>query len=283
MDATTLRIVLLVLGFVFLAGIYLYETNRRKRDSAQARRRRAEKMSVAKQAAPAEMLAGEIEDPDVSSSIVSSEGDDTWINWEEEDTELLDEEIEEIGSIEAEEDNTPELELNADSESAAELQEQQDLFGFSAQEESPVDVPVLIIQINLRARSDPFSGPAIEKAMEDTGLVLSELSIYQRIAGDGSNKPQFNVASMVEPGVFPKQDVEAFSTPGLTLFTQLPGPGDSMAIFADMIFTAERLAAILDGELQDEAHSALTKQTIEHMRGEIMEHRRKVQLARSKG
>jgi cell division protein ZipA len=283
MDATTLRIVLLVLGFIFLAGIYLYETNRRKRGSAQARRRRVEKMSEVKQAAPSGMLAEEIEDPELSSSIVFSEGDDTWINWEEEDTELLDEDIEEIGSIEAEEGNTPELELSADSESAAELQEQQDLFSFSAQEESPVDVPVLIIQINLRARSDTFSGPAIEKAMEDTGLVLSELSIYQRIASDGSHNPQFNLASMVEPGVFPKQDVEAFSTPGLTLFTQLPGPGDSMAIFADMLFTAERLAAILDGELQDETHSALTKQTIEHMRSQIMEHQRKVQLARSKG
>jgi cell division protein ZipA len=283
MDATTLRIVLLVLGFIFLAGIYLYETNRRKRGSAQARRRRVEKMSEVKQAAPSGMLAEEIEDPELSSSIVFSEGDDTWINWEEEDTELLDEDIEEIGSIEAEEGNTPELELSADSESAAELQEQQDLFSFSAQEESPVDVPVLIIQINLCARSDTFSGPAIEKAMEDTGLVLSELSIYQRIASDGSHNPQFNLASMVEPGVFPKQDVEAFSTPGLTLFTQLPGPGDSMAIFADMLFTAERLAAILDGELQDETHSALTKQTIEHMRSQIMEHQRKVQLARSKG
>jgi cell division protein ZipA len=56
-----------------------------------------------------------------------------------------------------------------------------------------------------------------------------------------------------------------------------------MAIFSDMLFTAERLAATLDGELQDETHSALSKQTIEHLRGKIMEHRRQVQLARSKG
>ena len=49
-----------------------------------------------------------------------------------------------------------------------------------------------------------------------------------------------------------------------------------------MLFTAERVSAVLDGELQDETHSVLTKQTIEHIRGEIMEHRRKVQLARLK-
>jgi cell division protein ZipA len=265
MDATTLRIVLLLLGVIFLAGIYLYETNRRKRDSAQARRRRTEKISAA------EPVTETIEEQD----------HDTWSNWDEEDTERLDQEIQEIGSGVVEDEVSSELKLKADRESLPEEPEQQELFGFSAQEESPVDVPVLIIQINLRARSAPFSGPLIQKATRETGLVLSEMSIYQRLSSDG--KPQFNMASMVEPGVFPKQDVEAFTTPGLTLFTQLPTPGDGMAVFSDMLFTAERLAATLDGELQDETHSALTKQTIEHMRGQIIEHRRKVELAGGKG
>lgn len=282
MDAMTLRIVLLVLGCIFLAAIYLYETKRRKRESAQARRRRAESITVARESVAEEVVADEPQARD-ETTVASPEGDDTWVNWDEDDTELLGQELNEIGSAQGEDEETPELGLSADSESAPAEPEQQDLFSFSAQEESPVDVPVLIIQINLRARSKPFTGPAIQKAMQETGLILSELSIYQRIAGDGSNQPQFNLASMVEPGVFPKQDVEGFSTPGVTLFTQLPGPGDSMAIFSDMLFTAERLAAILDGELQDETHSALTKQTIEHLRGQIMEHRRQIQLARSKG
>jgi cell division protein ZipA len=76
--------------------------------------------------------------------------------------------------------------------------------------------------------------------------------------------------------------MEGFSTPGLAFFAQLPGHGDSLAIFSDMLFTAQRLLAILGGELQDETHSALTKQTIEHIRSQIMEHRRLVQLARSR-
>ncbi|MEW8210770.1 MAG: cell division protein ZipA C-terminal FtsZ-binding domain-containing protein, partial [Candidatus Thiodiazotropha taylori] len=108
-------------------------------------------------------------------------------------------------------------------------------------------------------------------------------SIYHRLSSDSRQAPQFNLASMVEPGTFPSENVEQFTTPGLTLFTQLPVPGDSMAVFSDLLFTAERLAALLDGELQDDTHSALTKQTIEHLRGQIIEHRRQVQLARSKG
>jgi cell division protein ZipA len=281
MDATTLRIILLLLGAIFLAGIYLYETNRRKRDSAQARRRKAKKISKNVERASEETQSEVMETQDIDESFASPEGDETWVNWDEEDTELLEREIQEIGSVEVEDGGPPALKLDRDRESLPKEPKQQDLFGFSAQEESPVDVPVLIIQINLRARSALFTGPAIDKATQETGLVMSELSIYQRLASNG--KPQFNMASMVEPGVFPKKDVESFTTPGLTLFTQLPASGDGIAIFSDMLFTAERLAAILDGELQDETHSVLSKQTIEHMRSEIIEHRRKVQLARRKG
>jgi cell division protein ZipA len=287
MDATTLRIVLLILGALFLAGIYLYETKRRKRESAQARRRREAVMDRAHvdSAAHGTGPADEADNHESADEpmLASGESEETWINWEEEDTELLEKEFSEIGQVDLDDDTAAGLELSAESEPVTSEPQQQDLFGFSAQEESPVDVPKLIIQINLRARSRPFSGPDIEKAMRDTGLAMGELAIYQRFATDGSLKVLFNVASMVEPGVFPRQDVENFTTPGLTLFTQLPGPGDSMAIFSDMLFTAERLAATLDGELQDETHSALSKQTIEHLRGKIMEHRRQVQLARSKG
>ena len=281
MDATTLRIVLLILGALFLAGIYLYETKRRKRDSIQARRRKEAVMERAQVTGPA--YESEDSEPFEEPVTESAETDETWANWDDEDTELLNKELDQIGKVNLEDEMADGLVLTVGKESMPSEPRQQDLFGFTAQEESPVDVPELIIQINLRARSQPFAGAAIEKAMRDTGLSLGDMSIYQRLASDGSGQVQFNVASMVEPGVFPRQDVESFATPGLILFTQLPGPGDSMAIFSDMLFTAERLAAMLDGELQDETHSALSKQTIEHLRGKIMEHRRQVQLARSKG
>jgi cell division protein ZipA len=41
------------------------------------------------------------------------------------------------------------------------------------------------------------------------------------------------------------------------------------------------LATLLDGELKDDSHSDLSKQTIEHMREEIQEFHRKLQLAKS--
>jgi cell division protein ZipA len=293
MDATTLRIVLFVVGVFFLAGIYLYETRRRKRESAQARRRQTPKMDQILE----RVDAGERSDTEAELEPASdSRGEYPEYTDGDEITELLDDEDEEapIESFRIDEEPIPGIDeavLNRDeimqkpareSESAAAM-EQPDLFGFSAHEESPVDVPDLIIQINVRAKQPPFEGPAIEKAMQESGLVLSDMAIYQRLASDGSQKVLYNIASMVEPGTFPAKAMADFTTPGLTLFAQLPGPGDSLMIFSDMLYTAERLGAMLVGDLQDENHSALTKQTIEHLRERIMEHKRQIQLARRKG
>ena len=304
MDAMTLRIVLFVLGLFFLGGIYLYETKRRKRESAQARRRVTPKVdSEPIVEREAEEVVDDF-DPVVDSSYETDQAPYEEPEYEEEEpeeiTELLDDDDEQqepgFESFRIDDSPIPGIdepvvavdgsESESVRETAAETDssmEQQDLFGFSAQEESPVDVPDLIIQINVRAKKAHFDGPAIEKAMQETGMVLSDMSIYQRHATDGSHKVLYSLASMVEPGVFPAKAMADFSTPGLTLFTQLPGPGDSMMIFSDMLYTAERLAAMLVGDLQDDTHSALTKQTIEHLRERIMEHKRQIQLARRKG
>jgi cell division protein ZipA len=294
MDATTLRIVLFVVGVFFLGGIYLYETQRRKRESAQARRRQTPKVDHTLEPVDAGKQ-GNVE----TASEPASESMDEYPDYadvDEEITELLDEEDEEeqIESFRIDDEPIPgideavvsqdeTLQKPAREPESAAAMEQQDLFGFSAHEESPVDVPDLIIQINVRAKQHAFDGSAIEKAMRETGLVLSDQAIYQRLASDGRQKVLYNIASMVEPGIFPAKAMADFTTPGLTLFAQLPGPGDSLMIFSDMLYTAERLAAMLVGDLQDESHSALSKQTIEHLRERIMEHKRQIQLARRKG
>jgi cell division protein ZipA len=295
MDATTLRIILIVVGLFFLGGIYLYETRRRKRETAQARRRQTPKVDHTLERVDtgerSDAGAAPLPATDAEPLLEYSE-----YMAEEEITELLGEEDEDtsIESFRIEDEPIPGIDVAVsppkkrlreprfDPESAV-VMEQQELFCFSAHEESPVDVPNLIIQINVRARKHNFDGPAIVKAMQETGLVLSDMAIYQRLASDGSKKVLYNVASMVEPGIFPAKAMADFTTPGLILFTQLPGPGDSLMIFSDMLYTAERLASVLVGDLQDESHSALTKQTIEHLRERIMEHKRQVQLARRKG
>jgi len=144
------------------------------------------------------------------------------------------------------------------------------------------EMPLYIVQLNIIARSKPFTAKAIWQCADDTDLVLGDMRIFHRYSDDNSKKVLYSIASMFEPGTLPDATDETFTTEGLTLFAQFPGARDCVAVFSDMLFTAERMGAMLDGELQDDTHSALTRQTIEHIRGELLEHRRQVQLARKR-
>ena len=91
-----------------------------------------------------------------------------------------------------------------------------------------------IVVINLVRRDGAFSGAAIEKACGATGLVLGDMSIYHR--HDWRYRSVlFSMASMLEPGSFPIGEMHGFATPGLSLFTQLPGARDGVEIYDEML------------------------------------------------
>jgi cell division protein ZipA len=147
------------------------------------------------------------------------------------------------------------------------------------------ELPEKIIQINVVPRKGVslFSGDDILCVVAELEMEYGEMDIYHRYSDhDGAGATLFSLANMVLPGTFPIAAMDEFTTPGLTLFAILPGPLDGLTLFSEMLSAAEKLATLLDGSLQDESHSDLSKQTIEHMRQEIQEYHRQLQLARSK-
>lgn len=143
------------------------------------------------------------------------------------------------------------------------------------------EVDRLIVAMHLISADRPIKGPAIAKACGALNLVFGDMDIYHYHDG-ATGQVLFSMASMVEPGSFPAADQEEFATPGLTLFTQLPGARDGIEIYDRMLATAEKLASLLQVELCDERRNKLTRQMQEHTRESIVEHRRRLQLARSR-
>ncbi len=144
--------------------------------------------------------------------------------------------------------------------------------------------PIKIVQINIVAkRGFKFPGADVLRAVRDTEMEFGDMDIFHRHEGEGERRqPVFSMANMVEPGTFELETMDTMQTPGVTLFMRLPGPRDGIAAFSDMLFTAQRIATDLDGELQDASHSSLTKQTVEHIRAEILEFRRRMQIQQVK-
>jgi cell division protein ZipA len=154
-----------------------------------------------------------------------------------------------------------------------------------AESHTEKDLPSRIIQINIIPRKgvSVFRGDDILCVVAELDMDYGEMDIYHYYGDhNGVSDKLFSLANMVQPGTFPIAAMDEFTTPGLTLFAILPGPLDGLTLFSEMLAVAEQLATLLDGSLQDESHNDLSKQTIEHMRQEIQEYHRQLQLARSK-
>lgn len=144
----------------------------------------------------------------------------------------------------------------------------------------------LVIVLRIMAPQDrPFAGPEIARAMQLAGLEFGEMSIYHFYADadDVSSRQDrqavCSVANAVEPGVFEPEKMEQLATPGLTLFMQLPGPLECRVAFEKMLEIGRSLAEELDGELCDDSRSVLTMQTISHIKEKIEAYLFKVRMA----
>lgn len=140
------------------------------------------------------------------------------------------------------------------------------------------DPPQLVLQLNISAKSESFSGVKILKTLEGAGFKANERGIFNYYSKDEADV-LFSIVSMVKPGAIPVQELNEFKTPGLTLFSDLSGFENGIALFSLMLSKAKTIAAELGGELQDDSRSQLTNQTIEHIHSQILEYQRQIQLA----
>jgi cell division protein ZipA len=140
------------------------------------------------------------------------------------------------------------------------------------------NMPQLMLQLNISAKGDPFSGAQILKTLETAGFKTNEHGMFHYYAEDRQSV-LFSVASMIKPGIIPIQAIDDFKTPGLIIFSDLSDVEDGIALFADMLSKAKAMAMELNAELQDDTHSKLTNQAIEHINSQILEYQRQIQLA----
>jgi len=279
MDADILRFVLFLAGIALILGIYLWD--RRKRAGLRmhaSRRKLSEPQMTDTEAAstPAREVEGSLprHEPIWRRNAGVAKAPSSRTGTEEADeVEAVLKQLEDIVQQENVEPAPDKIEQTA--------------FAFDVDEPAIADMdnrnlPQKILQLNVRMRSatSKVSGAVVLQGAEACGLIPGDMQIFHRYPETGGRHPLFSMASLVEPGVFPLDQMDSFSTPGVTLFAQLPGPLEAMQTFEEMLKAAEQLARLFGAEIQDETHSDLSHQTIEHMREEIQEYGRQLRLAR---
>lgn len=258
MDA--LRLILIIVGVLILAGIYLYST--RKRGAHEDNINDVRIMSR----------------PDYSQAHLPSPDAESLIN---PDSNNLSEQLAQLGGMVSQYKAKPAPASSDESGNERLLEALQ----YPQQEAVRVvsGLPELIV-LNIMVRpGGVFHGPDVLDAVQGTGLEFGDRGIFHRFTGTGkSRRPVFSLANILEPGSFDFEDMAAFSTVGLILFMQLPTLTDSVHSYEEMLGTAQAIAAALKGDVCDERRSILTLQAIEHTREQLREFTCKLMVARKR-
>ncbi len=106
-----------------------------------------------------------------------------------------------------------------------------------------------------------FNGAELAPVFEKAGLYYGDMNIFH--APVDLERPDgpvlFSIANMVEPGTLEPEKLKLLSTPGLFLFTRLPGRVNGVETFEHLHSTAQFLARTLNGTVCDERRQPLTE------------------------
>jgi cell division protein ZipA len=128
---------------------------------------------------------------------------------------------------------------------------------------------VVIALTIMAAENERFSGRAVKAALDSSNLHFGDLQVYHRFTGGARKKSMFSVANILDPGILLPDKFISLTTPGLLIFARLPGPVNGLAMFDDLLETAQSLTEKLGGTLSDDARQPISESRLEAMRSRI--------------
>ncbi|MFG6667245.1 cell division protein ZipA [Halomonas sp. HNIBRBA4712] len=148
--------------------------------------------------------------------------------------------------------------------------------------EALTDASEMIVISVLSRDEEGFEGGKLLELMMACGLrYCSAMGVFHRFETESDDSGlQFSMVNVVKPGTFPIEQMDEFTTPGVTLLMPLPGALDASAAFEAMVETAMVVVRHMGGELKDENRSVMTAQTIEFARQRVHEFERRHRLQR---
>jgi len=129
-----------------------------------------------------------------------------------------------------------------------------------------------VLVLNITSNDESFSGLELYHAMIAGGLRFGDMNIFH--SSNQKGQIQFSIVNSVQPGTFDLDSINQFSTPGVSMFMQLPCEVDALTAFEQMKNVAHFLAKELNGQVRDDAQIRLTEQTTEHYRDRIRQFQR---------
>ncbi len=123
----------------------------------------------------------------------------------------------------------------------------------------------MIVALSIQRDNHLFSGEEIKAACDANNMIFGEMNVFHFPAEKkASTYALFSMANMAQPGTFDIDNLFNLTTPGVSLFMQLPLPMDCLAAYNIFVKQAKALSQSLNAELYDEKFNLLTPQIIGH-------------------
>ncbi|MBL4852552.1 MAG: cell division protein ZipA [Gammaproteobacteria bacterium] len=176
----------------------------------------------------------------------------------------VDEELNQLGQLMREHDETSGLDSKPSTDHSSTVSELQALQVKTITKSTLGEDPEMVISVHVVAKAGrEFHGDQLLEVFNQLGLQHGDRDIFHFYDAEQDDRPiRFSVANMMKPGTFDLKAMDSIKTSGITLFMLLPGQNNTVQTFEGLFDTGQILARRLGGELRDSQRSTLTTQGV---------------------
>lgn len=154
---------------------------------------------------------------------------------------------------------------NGDEISAVRVIDEQPVHGPQLVLSWPGEAERRIVALRVIPRIEPrFAGRTLRQAFGSAGFWHGPLDIYH--LPDVHGRVILSAAALAQPGTFDPSIMDSQRFSGLNMFAVLPGPLPERETFDELVHAARQLAERIDGTLTDQHGEELTAQRIARLR-----------------